>query len=83
MRRIPGLTLLLLLLPLGALHAHQQLLGASPADSAVLHAAPGEIRLTFNQGVEPALASLRLVGPAGDPQQAGHEGAVGRVRHHH
>lgn len=46
--------------------AHQQLLRATPAAGASLERAPGEIRLTFNQAVDAALARLRVVGPSGE-----------------
>lgn len=46
--------------------AHQQLLRATPAAGETLERAPGEIRLTFNQAVDVALARLRVVGPSGE-----------------
>ncbi len=56
---------LVLLLPTRAV-AHQQLLRAAPEEGASLAHAPQEIRLTFNQAVEPALARFRLDGPLGE-----------------
>lgn len=59
------------LLP-GTATAHQQLLEASPAAGDILQSAPRELRLTFNQAIEPSLAQLRLVGPAGEIDLAPH-----------
>jgi putative copper export protein/methionine-rich copper-binding protein CopC len=66
MRRILFLTLSLCLAAVTRASAHQQLLAAAPGEGATLDAAPAEIRLTFNQGVDLALASLRLIGPGGE-----------------
>jgi putative copper export protein/methionine-rich copper-binding protein CopC len=66
MRRILALTVFLALLLFTPAAAHQQLVSASPAEGASLSRVPGEIRLTFNQDVDVALAGLRLVGPGGE-----------------
>ncbi|HEX6926616.1 MAG TPA: CopD family protein [Longimicrobiaceae bacterium] len=46
--------------------AHQELLGSTPASGDSLSTVPQEIRLSFSQAVEPSLAALRLIGPAGE-----------------
>ncbi len=55
---------LLLLAPRSAL-AHLGLSRSTPSEGAHLAAAPREIRLTFTQAVEAAVARLRLIGPSG------------------
>ena len=61
-----ALTLLLaaltLLLPVGA-HAHGALQRSEPSQGAHLSTAPRELRLTFNERVELAVARLQLIGP--------------------
>lgn len=59
------LVLLLMLLAPQRVEAHQRLLRSEPAKGAVLHTAPGEIRLTFNEAVEPSVARIELIGPDG------------------
>lgn len=55
---------LVLLAPQVAL-AHPGLRRSTPADGAHLAAAPRELRLTFTEAVEAAMARLRLIGPSG------------------
>lgn len=61
------LTLLLALLSPAAAHAHGALRRAVPASNARLTAAPRELRLTFNERVELAVARVTLAGPGGAP----------------
>jgi copper transport protein len=56
--------ILVLALGVGGALAHASLLGASPANNAVLDAAPPEVRLTFNEPV--GLLAITLTGPGGD-----------------
>ncbi|HYR10237.1 MAG TPA: copper resistance protein CopC [Longimicrobium sp.] len=56
------LLLLTLLLPRQA-HAHGALQRSEPGQGAHLSAAPRELRLTFNESVELAVARLQLIGP--------------------
>jgi copper transport protein len=59
------LLLLALALP-SAAHAHTKLSRSTPAAGGRLTTAPRELRLTFSEKVELALARVRLFGPAGD-----------------
>ena len=45
--------------------AHAQLVASSPAKGQALDAPPTEIRLTFNEHVEPRYSSIKLVSGAG------------------
>lgn len=54
-------------LPASPASAHAVLIGAEPADGAVLAAAPERLALTFNEPVAPLV--LRLLGPDGTEQQ--------------
>jgi methionine-rich copper-binding protein CopC len=78
--RILGLALAMtLLVDLAA--AHSVLTGSSPPNGGVLPQAPPEIRLSFNEGIEPRFSSVTLTRsdgkkvplerPAGDPQKRG------------
>ena len=59
------LLLLAIVLP-SAAHAHTKLARSTPAAGARLTTAPAELRLTFSEKVELALARVRLIGPAAD-----------------
>ena len=67
-----GAALLVLgtLLPMQAL-AHTALTSASPASGAQLTSVPGELRLRFNERIEPSLARLALIDPSGAEVQLG------------
>jgi methionine-rich copper-binding protein CopC/uncharacterized membrane protein len=65
-----GFLLLIALLPVPA-WAHGALRGSSPANGAHLSAAPRELRLTFSERVELAVARLQLVGPDSAPVPLG------------
>ena len=54
-----------MLLQPDALAAHGELRKASPSSGAHLSVVPTELRLTFTEPVELALARITLVGPAG------------------
>lgn len=56
--------LLLVLVPAPAA-AHQRLLHTSPESGAVLHIAPSELRLAFNEALELAFSEVDLIGPEG------------------
>lgn len=56
------LTTLTLLLP-ARVHAHGALQRSEPGQGAHLSTAPRELRLTFNESVELAVARLQLIGP--------------------
>ncbi len=62
-RSLAGIAVLLLIAT-GALLAHLGLRRSTPADGAHLAAAPRELRLTFTEAVDVALARVRLVGPS-------------------
>lgn len=47
--------------------AHDGLRRSSPANGAVLDAAPRELRLTFTRAVDPSLARIELIDPTGRP----------------
>lgn len=47
--------------------AHALLAKAEPARKAALARSPSEVRLSFNQRVEPAFSSLRVLDAAGKP----------------
>lgn len=66
-----GLALLLSLALPARLHAHGALRRAVPSDGAHLSEAPRELRLTFNEPVEVAVARLALLGPDGAPAALG------------
>lgn len=67
---VPAGLLLLTLLPVPA-WAHGALRGSSPASGAHLAVAPRELRLTFSERVELAVAQLQLVGPDSVPVPLG------------
>jgi putative copper export protein/methionine-rich copper-binding protein CopC len=65
-RRTAALTLLLTALALfspSQVHAHGALQRSEPSQGAHLAVAPRELRLTFNETVELAVARLQLIGP--------------------
>ena len=62
-RLLPRCRLLFLLLPLAPAFAHSALIASSPADGAVLQAAPKQFSLSFNEPVSPLV--LKLVRPDG------------------
>ena len=43
--------------------AHAKLQASTPADHATVSPAPTELRLQYNEAVEPAMSSVRLTGP--------------------
>jgi methionine-rich copper-binding protein CopC len=45
--------------------AHSALRRSSPADGAVLTQGPAEIRLIFNEAIEPRFSAIDIVGPQG------------------
>ena len=48
----------------GAAHAHGKLVTSEPANGASLEHPPAEVRLQFNEPVEAAFTTIRLIGPA-------------------
>ena len=56
---------LLLALVTPAAWAHAALRDSDPPAGSTLAAAPKQIRLQFNEALEPAFASVRLTGPGG------------------
>ena len=60
-----GVACVLMLLQPDALAAHGELRKASPSNGAHLSVVPTELRLTFTEPVELALARITLLGPAG------------------
>ena len=71
----PPLTSVLLSLPLAlpatATLAHAELEKADPPAGGTVAASPGEIRLDFSEGVEPALSGIVLTDAAGKKVAAG------------
>ena len=63
--RIALVAAMLVLLVPGLALAHLALTGSTPAEGAHLAAAPREIRLTFSEEVEAAVARIRLLGANG------------------
>ena len=63
--RVALVTAMLILLFPGLALAHLALTGSTPAEGAHLGAAPREIRLTFSEEVEAAVARVRLLGANG------------------
>ncbi|MEV8444151.1 FixH family protein [Actinosynnema sp. NPDC051121] len=63
-----ALALLPILLPggQGAALAHAVVVSTSPAGWAVLDTSPSEVSMTFSEPVDLGLATVRVVGPAGD-----------------
>lgn len=47
----------------GAVFAHARLQAAEPASGAAV-AAPAEVRLHFNEAIEPAMSTVKVTGPA-------------------
>jgi methionine-rich copper-binding protein CopC len=45
--------------------AHAMLQGSTPANGATLASSPGELRFAFNEPVEPAMSSVKVIGPDG------------------
>jgi copper resistance protein C len=69
----PGALLLLAILlgaPSGA-RAHAFLERAAPAVGSRVHGAPGEVRLRFNEALEPDGSSIQVVGAGGGRVDAG------------
>ena len=63
----------------GAL-AHARLQAAEPASGAAV-AAPGEVRLHFNEAVEPAMSTVKVTGPANAAVEVGKPaGAAGDAK---
>jgi methionine-rich copper-binding protein CopC len=46
--------------------AHPKLIGSLPAAGAVVSTGPSEIRLTFNEGLEPSLSGIDIKNQAGE-----------------
>lgn len=64
-----------LLLVAGLASGHPALVGSSPKSGEALDVAPKQIRLSFNEPVEPAFTNVRMVNPSGkegpaEPTQA-------------
>ncbi len=79
-RRTLGCGLLTLLVPRAAI-AHTKLIGAAPADGAVLERAPERIVLRFSSGVERRFSRMALViAGAGTDLVVEHAKAGGLVR---
>lgn len=79
---VPVLACLLLLGVAGRAAAHAALLSSSPADGAVVAAAPREVVLTFGEAVSVPPEGVRVLGPAGlrvDDRRPGHAGGDGRT----
>src|SRR4030095_6618666 len=79
-RPVSGVLLALAAVPFHSVaFAHSVLTGNSPSANAVLTQAPPEIRLSFNERIEPRFSSITVTGsdgkkvtrgrPAGDPQK--------------
>jgi methionine-rich copper-binding protein CopC len=67
-RRSCGAALVWLLALLGApAHAHALLAKSEPARKAMLSHPPSQVRLWFNERLEPAFSSLRVLDAAGKP----------------
>ena len=63
--RIFVLSLLLLGLGGGGAHAHAMLSSASPPVGGSVGAAPGQVTLSFTQGLEPAFSSVQVTDSKG------------------
>lgn len=51
----------------GSAHAHPSLDQAEPKVGSIVHAAPAEVRLRFNEALEPAFSSIRVLDGDGKP----------------
>ncbi|MCS7287984.1 MAG: copper resistance protein CopC/CopD [Roseiflexus sp.] len=60
-----GIVAMLLMLLAPVAHAHPQIVSAEPAPDAQLDAAPSFVRITFNEPIEEAFASLRVLDATG------------------
>lgn len=67
--RLVTLAMLVALAFMGQAAAHASLIGAEPADGAVVENAPGSFRLDFNEPVSPLV--LRIVRPDGEASDLG------------
>jgi methionine-rich copper-binding protein CopC len=67
---LAGLVILLVLNPAPA-QAHNQLIGSNPAANAELAESPAEVRLDFDQPVDPQLAEVTITGPDGSTWAVG------------
>ncbi len=47
--------------------AHAKLQSSIPANGATLSSAPGELRFEYNEAVEPAMSSVKVMGPDNKP----------------
>ena len=47
--------------------AHAKLQNSTPANGATLSPAPSELRLEYNEAIEPAMSSVKVMGPDGRP----------------
>ncbi|WP_116136961.1 copper homeostasis periplasmic binding protein CopC [Trinickia diaoshuihuensis] len=70
-RRLAGLVMAAIaaiaaIAPLSAL-AHGKLESATPAPGSTVDVAPGALRLTFNEALEPTFSSIKLSDTAGTP----------------
>lgn len=66
-----GLVLLALLSYSNAVFAHASLVKAEPARRAALSTSPKQVRLWFNEEIEPAYASLSVLDADANPMTAG------------
>jgi methionine-rich copper-binding protein CopC len=66
-----------LFLVAGLASGHPTLVGSSPKSGEALDVAPKEIRLSFNEPVEPAFTNVKMVSPSGKEGPAKPTQAVG------
>lgn len=73
LRRVTVLTALVTVLALGCAPAlaHASLVSANPSANSRMNAAPGAVRLTFSEPIEPAYSRIRLLSLAGEEVAAG------------
>lgn len=51
--------------------AHAKLQNSTPANGAALSSAPSELRFEYNEAVEPAMSSVKVMGPDNKPVTVG------------
>jgi methionine-rich copper-binding protein CopC len=72
-RRLSAIALLCVLAaPCTPVHAHALLAKSEPARKATLARSPSDVRLWFNERLEPAFSSLRVLDAAGKPVTGEH-----------
>ncbi|ACS85042.1 copper homeostasis periplasmic binding protein CopC [Musicola paradisiaca] len=64
-------SLVMALLPVSQAYAHAHLKSAEPADKSEVAVAPGQLTLTFTEGVEAAFSGVELKDAAGSPVKTG------------